>query len=675
MKINEDQWDILDELNQQVCILKDPETYRCINKTHADFLGKKKEEVENKKIVDLFNKNEAHRLIRDNKEVFKHKMNTSIETWVSNKDIKYRCLQIQRKPVCDEAQNVKYVICTAEDITEQKIQKQKYTMNDAEYKKIVEKQTNLICKSLPDTTITFVNQAYCDYFEGTFDELVGTSFMVYIPDAYHEQFSNMFKEVSVEKPIYTHEHQVTLPNGKIVYHRWSNHAYFNEAGEIVEFLSVGTDITKLKTNENFLLEEIKNKNLEIELDIIQRKQLEAYLEDLEEQHRKLVNLSPYGIAVSNSAKIMFCNSAFAKILGYENRKELFNKTIFDLFHPDYVNEARKKYKRILAGESMVVSEYKLIDANHQLVDVEVNSISLKKDSQLILSIVRETSERKKAEELQRKIEEEEKLRKSEQEYNTLRTEFFANISHELRTPLNLIFSTLQLIEYDEAVKGKSHNRYNKIIKQNCFRLLRLINNFLDITKIDSGYLDLKLMNCDIVKIIRDITHSVADYIKNKNIRLYFNTNIKECIMACDPDKIERIMLNLLSNSVKFTKANGHIEVNIHKDGKNIVISVKDTGIGIPEQHKELIFSRFMQSDKSFTRKHEGSGIGLSLIRSLVDMHGGKIAVYSEYGKGSEFTVKLPITTVKDTCYQEYLYNEMDSYVENIRIEFSDIYSI
>lgn len=213
------------------------------------------------------------------------------------------------------------------------------------------------------------------------------------------------------------------------------------------------------------------------------------------------------------------------------------------------------------------------------------------------------------------------------------------------------------------------------MKQNCYRLLRLTSNLIDMTKLDNGYFEVSLKNCNVVQIIEDITLSVASYIENKGIRLTFDTDIEEKTMAVDPDKLERIMLNLLSNAVKFTEREGSIFVNVSDKEDGIEISVRDTGIGIPEDKLNVIFERFRQVNNLLTREREGSGIGLSLTKNLVELLGGNIRVKSKQGEGSEFIVWLPYSYVEGEAVDEdELYNNQ-SRVERIHIEFSDIYSI
>jgi len=264
---------------------------------------------------------------------------------------------------------------------------------------------------------------------------------------------------------------------------------------------------------------------------------------------------------------------------------------------------------------------------------------------------------------------------------SLKTEFFSNISHELRTPLNVILCTLQLLEsYSNGnyTKDKeiSFKKYINIMKQNSLRQLRLVNNLLDITKLDSGFLELNLMNCNIINVVESVAMSVAEYIKNNSIKLIFDTDIEEAITACDPEKIERIILNLISNSIKFTKEGGSIYVNIYDKGESIIISIKDTGIGIPKEKLDIIFDRFRQVDKSLTRTSEGTGIGLSIVKSLVELHNGKISVSSEYGKGSEFIIELPITVLPDEkVIHRAIEAESQERIDKINVEFSDIYSL
>lgn len=276
-------------------------------------------------------------------------------------------------------------------------------------------------------------------------------------------------------------------------------------------------------------------------------------------------------------------------------------------------------------------------------------------------------------------EKEKELLNEKIKYEELKTEFFTNISHELKTPLNVIFSAQQMMNlYLQSFENEDDKmrfkKYNDLVKQNSYRLIRLIENLIDITKIDVGNYNLSLSNNDIVKIVQEIAFSVTEYVENKDISLVFDSELDKRIIACDPDKIERILLNLLSNAVKFTSENGYIYISIYKENSQICISIKDTGIGIPYEMQASIFERFIQVDRSIRREREGSGIGLSLVKSLVEMHEGNIELISTPGDGSEFIIKLPDKMVEINNNSNSLIAEyVEDKVEKINVEFSDIY--
>lgn len=256
--------------------------------------------------------------------------------------------------------------------------------------------------------------------------------------------------------------------------------------------------------------------------------------------------------------------------------------------------------------------------------------------------------------------------------------FISNISHEFRTPITLILSVIQLFQANmgNCISKEKGNKYLNVMKQNCYRLLRLINNLIDISRVEAGYHHLDLKIVDVVKLSSDIVMSISQYALPKNINVKFTTDLEKMEVTIDQDKMERILLNLLSNSIKFTPEGGEVTINISKRDNAIVISVKDTGIGIPEDKKELIFDRFHQVDMSHTRMNEGSGIGLSLAKAFIEMLGGTIAVRSNLGKGSEFIIELPFRVFDHEKYSPQPFSMQEQSGNNLQrfaIEFSDIY--
>ncbi|MBU3188833.1 two-component sensor histidine kinase [Clostridium bowmanii] len=255
-------------------------------------------------------------------------------------------------------------------------------------------------------------------------------------------------------------------------------------------------------------------------------------------------------------------------------------------------------------------------------------------------------------------------------------EFLANISHELKTPLNVIYSTIQLFNMYCKNGSLDKNRdsifrYINSMMKNCHRLSKLINNIVDLSKIEAGFFELKLSNNNIVEIVEEIVISVSAYTDVKGLSIIFDTDTEENIIACDPEKIERIVLNLISNAIKFSDEGNEIFVKIQDKNEFIEISVKDNGIGIEPNQLDMIFNRFKQVNKSLSRNAEGTGIGLSLVKAIVELHQGRIYVESELGKGSEFIVELPKRTVRQE--EIFVSSTLRNKTEDLQVELSDVF--
>ncbi len=262
---------------------------------------------------------------------------------------------------------------------------------------------------------------------------------------------------------------------------------------------------------------------------------------------------------------------------------------------------------------------------------------------------------------------------------TLQTqdEIYSNVSHELKTPLNVIFSANQIMNMyltNDLYDREKFLTYNNNIKQNCYRLIKLINNIVDLSKNSSGSFNANFINGNIIETIENIVQSVSEYIKSKGLRITYDANVEEKIMAYDPNHIERIMLNLMSNAIKFSNAGKEIFVNVIDNENTVEICVEDQGIGIAKKHLDSLFKRFYRVNKSLSRNTEGSGIGLSLVKSLVDLHGGTIKVESTSGKGSIFKVTLPAKIIENQVQHKIEMRNEENRIEIINIEFSDIYN-
>ena len=241
-----------------------------------------------------------------------------------------------------------------------------------------------------------------------------------------------------------------------------------------------------------------------------------------------------------------------------------------------------------------------------------------------------------------------------QEMDQLKSRFFANISHEFRTPLTLILGPIKkVVEQTREVDTKKELN---VVQRNANRLYELVNQLLDISKLEAGKMELKTKHVDIIPLLKGLVLSFVSLAETKKLELHFNSFVKTLHLFVDVDKLGKIINNLLSNAIKFTNKGGKVEVDINKKGNSVEIKISDTGVGISQERLDKIFDRFYQVDDNQTREFEGTGIGLSLTKELVELHKGEIIVESEEGSlsadlsadeagkagGTTFIVTLPL---------------------------------
>lgn len=249
---------------------------------------------------------------------------------------------------------------------------------------------------------------------------------------------------------------------------------------------------------------------------------------------------------------------------------------------------------------------------------------------------------------------EEQMIKNEELYNNNikieenKNQYLVNLSHELRTPLNVISSTNQLLlelSKKDNIKADKLAYYIDISERNCNRLLNLVNNILDNTKLQSRMYTLNLKEVDIIYLVEETSLTLIDYIKSKSIELIIDPEVEEKIILCDDYEIERCIVNLVSNAAKFTPEGGNITITIKDLDDKVMISVLDTGVGIEEKYHKTIFDRFNQVDNDESKG--GSGLGLSITSKIVELHKGEIYVESKVGEGSNFVIILPVDPNKE----------------------------
>lgn len=449
------------------------------------------------------------------------------------------------------------------------------------------------------------------------------------------------------------------------------------------------DLTKFINKINFLegykalryiMEDYKsqkNINMQSEQETIHKKQKELY--------ETILNNIQEGIVVTNSnGNVISMNTSALRMHGFRSFEDYEHSRIYNKEDIEC---------RTLEGVLIPYSEYAISKArrgeqysNYEMW-VHSKSENLKwigsyncnqifnADGTIKMSIItiRDITEHKKQDEKILKMEREknETLEKSMQ----MKDDFLSLISHEFRTPINVINSAIQAMEYiciDELTDNVK--KYLSMIKLNILRQQRLVNNILDITRANAGRIKVNKKNIDIVFLTKAIVESVNTFALQKGINVIFTTKIEKKIMGIDDEKYERILLNLLSNAIKFSEKDKFIYVNLQPINENICIEVKDNGIGIPHDKQNIIFEKFGQVDSSLSRQAEGTGIGLSLVKKLVEALEASITVKSEVGKGSTFTVLIPSEKVIEEQNDHGNLVSLDNHLVHItKVEFSDIY--
>lgn len=236
----------------------------------------------------------------------------------------------------------------------------------------------------------------------------------------------------------------------------------------------------------------------------------------------------------------------------------------------------------------------------------------------------------------------ERSNKRLRELDELKGRFFANISHELRTPLTLLLAPLEALRLQAGLNSDMRLRENMdTMYANGLRLLKLINDLLDLVRLETGKLRLKIEPIDVNDFLRGLVTAVKRVAEDKGIKVLCDVALEVEKIRADPDKLEKVFLNLLFNSVKFTPAGGTIALTATPDGDHVLLKVSDTGVGIDPNHLPYIFDRFWQADDSANRKFQGTGIGLALVKELVEAHQGTVVAQSQLGEGTTITVRIP----------------------------------
>jgi PAS domain S-box-containing protein len=385
------------------------------------------------------------------------------------------------------------------------------------------------------------------------------------------------------------------------------------------------------------------------VDITERKQTQGALSESEETYRALFENANDAIFLINPDGSYFrVNPRAVQLLGVASADELIGRASTDFTDATQKADIENRRQAILAGKHLAPYERTFIRADGTRVETEI-TLSKLRDQQgnikLIQSLVRDITARKHAEQALRESRDQLIiLNQALERASRSKDEFLANMSHELRTPLNGILGMSEILL--EGIRGPLNERQQKmveVIDSSGRHLLNLINDVLDLSKIEAEKFDLSLENVSVSDVCQASLNFIKEPSTKKGVIVNFVPDPGVINFRADARRLKQILVNLLSNAVKFTPFQGKVTLMVKSDlEQNIVhFSVSDTGIGIAPDDMQRLFQPFTQVDSSLTRRNEGTGLGLALVKRLVELHGGAISVTSEIGRGSCFTVSLP----------------------------------
>ena len=409
-----------------------------------------------------------------------------------------------------------------------------------------------------------------------------------------------------------------------------------------------------KLNRDYVEKQNELKNLLVELDE-RNEELEKWNKKLvvEQRYKKLLDISPVGVFMIQEGRIVYSNYKLISLLGYEKLDEVYMRHVLDFIHPDYHKLAVSRIGKMLKNPGTEVEplEEKFVKKDGSYIDAIVVSASvIYMDKPTVQGYVFDITEMLRYEgelkkmniELLNKQDELIKAKNKAMEADKLKSAFLANMSHEIRTPMNAIvgFTSLLIQKYD----SEEDKMFTNIINSSCDHLLNLIDDIIDISKIEAGQLKIIKETFSINDILSTVFLKY-DSINNKpsvKLELVIPETYEDVKIHSDKVRLDQILSNLISNAIKYTDA-GKVEFGYKlKDESVVEFFVKDTGIGIDKNDVNIIFDRFRRIDIPGDKIYRGAGIGLAIVKSLVDMLGGKISVESELGKGSCFYVSFPV---------------------------------
>lgn len=493
--------------------------------------------------------------------------------------------------------------------------------SEKRFRAVVEDQTDLICRFKPNGILTFVNEAFCRFHGKSIDQLIGRNFFQTLSEEDAAVPLSYVNSLPREQPVVSFDHRLRSPEGIVVWHQYRIRRLFSEKGETFEFQAVIQDIT-------------------------QRKQSEEALRASEEKYRSLIDHIPDVIWTADaSGKTIYLSGNADKVLGFSSGELLANgqKLWAERIHSEDAERVSAAFNALFARNQKFDVEYRFRRKDGQWIWIHNRALSTRrhKGEMCADGIFLDITNRRQSEVALQTAKE------AAEAANLAKSRFLANMSHELRTPLNSIIGFSEVLT--DKLFGDLNDRqlkYTNNIINSGRHLLQLINDILDLAKVESGRAELLCSTFDVTQVIQDALALVKTTANRKTVELGCNVRAGVPLLFADEAKFKQILYNLLSNAIKFTPDGGKVSVSaaVMPSGESLKVSVSDTGIGIKPQDHARVFQEFEQVDSSYGRQQQGTGLGLALTKRLVELHGGRIEVESEgiEGRGSVFSFTIPL---------------------------------
>lgn len=389
------------------------------------------------------------------------------------------------------------------------------------------------------------------------------------------------------------------------------------------------------------------------VDITERKRIEQKLQESEAQYRLLFETNPQPMWVYEIESMVFLevNEAAVRHYGY-SREEFLSMTIKEIRPPEDIPKLAQKNADVLKEAALGLRSagvWRHRKKDGTIIEVEVirSPISFKGRNALLVLAGDVTDRRRAEEERVGLLAREQQARQEAEAANRAKDEFLATVSHELRTPLNAIYGWARLLQMGELDRATVTSAY-ETIERNAKAQAQLIDDLLDVSRIIAGKLRLDVRSIELKPVIEAAIETVQTAADAKGITLQSRLDETVGPISGDPDRLQQVVWNLLSNAIKFTSTGGRVEVRIDRIDSAVRIQVQDTGIGIHPEFIPYVFDRFRQAEKVSTRFYGGLGLGLAIVRHLVELHGGTVSAESPgEGKGANFTVTLPLKPLSE----------------------------